>query len=419
MTAPTPETTPTRDEAVPTGWRYSINYGPDGEENFANVYAADGQFVGNLRTHHAIAICNAFAVCEKLASAPAPASGRVDAVAVVETIRPMECEAVVSFTPGLNGSLPFDIGTKLALSPAATPVSEAEPVAVAFPADGELMVMENGHRSNDFERWARGFELPLHMAESGLGRFYKDDRTEWAWHSWSAALAKPASEPAGGGVREAAETRGPYEARICKDIPTDCCDYGVVSLSEGREVCRVWREQDARAIAAALSSPASSSPAEAEALQAGVDVEAFHEAFELIFEAYSGPADTFTTDTAWAMSLSRKVNKAYGLLQKVRASLSSAPAQEDGSKELGAHPRGSGQSAGEVEFVQPGAKKAGDRISLPGGWYFERYNDDGVVFSLRTPSGRGFGIKGTGCGLYTETAQSFAKAMWQANEVRS
>ncbi len=51
----------------------------------------------------------------------------------------------------------------------------------------------------------------------------------------------------------AAETKGPYEARICKGMPADCCDYGVVSLSEGREVCRVWREQDARAIAASLS----------------------------------------------------------------------------------------------------------------------------------------------------------------------
>lgn len=74
---------------------------------------------------------------------------------------------------------------------------------------------------------------------------------------------------------------------------------------------------------------------------------------------------------------------------------------------------------GAVEFVQPGAKKSGDRISLPGGWYFERYNDDGVVFNLRSPNGHGFGIKGTGCGLYTETAQAFAKAMWQAGEVRS
>lgn len=85
MTDPAPQATPTRGEAVPTGWRYSINYGPDGEENFAHVYAADGRFVGNLRTHHAIAICNAFAVCEKLASAPVLAAlpqstsaGRID-----------------------------------------------------------------------------------------------------------------------------------------------------------------------------------------------------------------------------------------------------------------------------------------------------------------------------------------------------
>lgn len=76
------QTTPSTSaqEAV-AGWRYSINYGPDGEENYANVYAADGQFVGNLRTYHAIAICNAFAVCDKLASpspAGSPASPSVD-----------------------------------------------------------------------------------------------------------------------------------------------------------------------------------------------------------------------------------------------------------------------------------------------------------------------------------------------------
>jgi Lar family restriction alleviation protein len=37
-------------------WRYSINYGPDGEANYANVFASDGILVGNLRTHHAMAI---------------------------------------------------------------------------------------------------------------------------------------------------------------------------------------------------------------------------------------------------------------------------------------------------------------------------------------------------------------------------
>lgn len=70
-------------------WRYSINYSPDGEANYANVHAADGQFVGNLRTHHAIAICNAFAVCEKLASPPAPDAGGLEAVreALAEELR--------------------------------------------------------------------------------------------------------------------------------------------------------------------------------------------------------------------------------------------------------------------------------------------------------------------------------------------
>ncbi|WP_157733213.1 TFIIB-type zinc ribbon-containing protein [Bosea sp. AS-1] len=62
--------------------------------------------------------------------------------------------------------------------------------------------------------------------------------------------AKPSSPAV---VREPMETQGPYEAWFCKDTPADCCDYGVVSLSERREVCRVWREQDARAIAATLS----------------------------------------------------------------------------------------------------------------------------------------------------------------------
>lgn len=48
--------------------------------------------------------------------------------------------------------------------------------------------------------------------------------------------------------------RGEYEARIVHGgMPTDCCDYGVVSLSRGVEVCRVWREEDARTIAELLN----------------------------------------------------------------------------------------------------------------------------------------------------------------------
>ena len=44
------------------GWRYEINYGPEGETNYANVYDGRGEFVGNLKVHHAIAL-----------TAPAPA----------------------------------------------------------------------------------------------------------------------------------------------------------------------------------------------------------------------------------------------------------------------------------------------------------------------------------------------------------
>lgn len=53
-----------------------------------------------------------------------------------------------------------------------------------------------------------------------------------------------------------------FEARICKGMPTDCCDYGVISLETGKEVCRVWLEQDARKIAVLLNGAAPASAAE-------------------------------------------------------------------------------------------------------------------------------------------------------------
>tara|TARA_R110000772_G_scaffold99174_2_gene198846 strand:- start:9519 stop:9758 length:240 start_codon:yes stop_codon:yes gene_type:complete len=38
-----------------------------------------------------------------------------------------------------------------------------------------------------------------------------------------------------------------------KNLPTDCCEFGVVDLKEGIEVCRVWREDYARKIAHLLN----------------------------------------------------------------------------------------------------------------------------------------------------------------------
>jgi len=67
-----------------------------------------------------------------------------------------------------------------------------------------------------------------------------------------ALIDQPAPEPA---VTVKPETPGPYEARIVPSgMPTDCCKYGVISLTTGLEVCRVWKEQDARAITDALTS---------------------------------------------------------------------------------------------------------------------------------------------------------------------
>lgn len=40
-------------------WRYSINYGPEGEANYAMVYDGAGMLVGNLKTFHAAAVVNA------------------------------------------------------------------------------------------------------------------------------------------------------------------------------------------------------------------------------------------------------------------------------------------------------------------------------------------------------------------------
>lgn len=44
----------------------------------------------------------------------------------------------------------------------------------------------------------------------------------------------------------------------------------------------------------------------------------FDQAFKSIYEAYSAPADRFVNDTSWAHYLTSKIQKAFGLLQKIR-----------------------------------------------------------------------------------------------------
>lgn len=68
-------------------WSYTINYGPDGEENYANVYADTGEFVGNLRIHLARKIVggmNALASVYSRGEAAGRRSGIEEAAKVAE-----------------------------------------------------------------------------------------------------------------------------------------------------------------------------------------------------------------------------------------------------------------------------------------------------------------------------------------------
>lgn len=171
-----------------------------------------------------------------LASAPAPASGRVDAVlrhyadtfcelgsdheccgklskdecsgclarsaispaatpvseaepvATVRTIQPLMCEAVIDFIPKQNGHLPFDVGSKLyALAkPASSPAGGDVGDSVALSMDSDM-------RNSDFETWAckRGYLMHLH--EGDESRRYRYSLTEEAWLGWCAALSQSTS----------------------------------------------------------------------------------------------------------------------------------------------------------------------------------------------------------------------------------
>lgn len=117
---PTPQTTPTRDEAVPTGWKLvpvepteaMMAIGRTCGTNSANTYAA------------------------MLASAPAPASGGVDAVAGERAAKIAEAQVADAIGDD-DAAKAYRMAChdcaeaiRSALSPAATPVSEAETVTM-------------------------------------------------------------------------------------------------------------------------------------------------------------------------------------------------------------------------------------------------------------------------------------------------
>lgn len=222
---------------------------------------------------------------------------------------------------------------------------------------------------------------PLELFEGGEGWQVVDDNDnvvfdnqtyypthpsrEWAEHivaSVNATLAKPASEPAGGGVLPIVSAllrvtcqsldHGGESMRSLRALAVETA-WDIISDNDDPRFEAERRACDADPWAyvrkmrlldrAALSSPASSSPAEAEALQAGV---------EAVFPAYgeqdwSDLADAvsnaiydkdgmvlFDADIYPGHQMVRHIN--FNSLNRivtwfVKRALSSAPAQEDGA----------------------------------------------------------------------------------------
>lgn len=202
MTQTTPSTSA---QGTAAGWRYSINYGPDGEENYANVYAADGQIVGNLRTHHAIAICNAFAVCDSLTASPPPAaspaspSGVRDKLAdLIDEVAEVRGEHISDHAILQNADEIADAILKLLASDAPpAPTSGSEATCNASLQVAAIPRAENTGR---------------YLAETNDGRLLYLNHA-YQWQEMPNILAKPAPSPAGdvrGSEKGAEGLHGPF-----------------------------------------------------------------------------------------------------------------------------------------------------------------------------------------------------------------
>jgi hypothetical protein len=76
--------TPANEGGEAGEWRYSINYGPEGEENWANLITPEGQHVANIRTHHARRIVAALTASPS--SPVAPEGVRVSYAKIIEIV---------------------------------------------------------------------------------------------------------------------------------------------------------------------------------------------------------------------------------------------------------------------------------------------------------------------------------------------
>lgn len=213
------QTTPTRDEAVPTGWKL-VPVEPTDEMVEAGLDYDEKHDQIRLGRPLTVEECQAGQYRAMLASAPAPASGRVDAVALAERLektfvwKKNPNPKAQSWGEGdvVNETEVRAVMTEAAaylrsLSPAATPVSEAEPVAKRWLVEEHLPSGSIRWSCYEHERMARE-----------EAKTFKNPTTVTPLY-----LAKPAFSPAGGDVvREKLEwikrtTLEPWTKTSCEE----------------------------------------------------------------------------------------------------------------------------------------------------------------------------------------------------------
>jgi len=104
-------------------------------------------------------------------------------------------------------------------------------------------------------------EIEAKVDSNGRGAT-REQLAEWGvpWpppKGWKKKLLHAADAAAGRAVEPAVVDDAPRFVPMtmgAPTLPTECCEFAVVDSSTGVEVCRVWREDDARRIARLLSS---------------------------------------------------------------------------------------------------------------------------------------------------------------------
>lgn len=110
--------------------------------------------------------------------------------------------------------------------------------------------------------WSQPEIVELRLDDDGVKRWWGSTRDGWelfgkaglelslSAEHFNVGTEITLNEPMEGNLQSSR-----FEARMVEkqDLPVDCCQFGVVDLEKGVEVCRVWQMEDARRISTLLN----------------------------------------------------------------------------------------------------------------------------------------------------------------------